>query len=268
MRFYLGKQDMKTLSRAQERSFLLTNGLGGYSAVSAAYSVPRCDQGILVAAVKAPNVRITMVHRMRELLRVGDRKLYLSSQSFAGRGKAEEGFRHLTGFAYDLLPVWHYHAQGVGVQRTISILPGGNTVAVRYEIENRAREDCTLQIDPFLKFAPKEEALREKKTFTYTPGAITDGTYTLYLHTDGQTRKIPTAWHIPRMPRTVVPTGASPAAAAVLCRRCPPEPPERWILFSLWSRRCPVPRRCRRSISAIRRSCATAAFSRILWHSS
>ena len=194
MRFYLGKQDMKTLARAQERSFLLTNGLGGYSAVSAAYSVPRCDQGILVAAVKAPNVRITMVHRMRELLRVGDRKLYLSSQGFAGRGKAEEGFRHLTGFSYDLLPVWHYHAQGVGVQRTISILPGGNTVAVRYEIENRAREDCTLQIDPFLKFAPKEEALREKKTFTYTPGAITDGTYTLYLHTDGQIRKIPTAW--------------------------------------------------------------------------
>ena len=106
MRFFFGKQDMQTLAAAQARSFLLTNGLGGYASVSAAYSVPRCDQGILVAAVKAPNVRITMVHRMRETLQFGSKKLPLSSQGFAGRGKAEEGFRHLSGFAYDLQPVW------------------------------------------------------------------------------------------------------------------------------------------------------------------
>ena len=194
MRFFFGKQDMQTLAAAQARSFLLTNGLGGYASVSAAYSVPRCDQGILVAAVKAPNVRITMVHRMRETLRIGSKKLPLSSQGFAGRGKAEEGFRHLSGFAYDLQPVWYYQAEGVGVKRTMSILPGSNTVAVCYEIENRSGEDCTLQIDPFLKFAPKEEALKEKKNFEYTAGAITDGTYTLYLHSDGHVRKIPTTW--------------------------------------------------------------------------
>ena len=51
MKFYYGKQEMRTLDRAQENCFLVTNGLGGYASVSAAYSVPRCDQGILVAAV-------------------------------------------------------------------------------------------------------------------------------------------------------------------------------------------------------------------------
>ena len=66
MGYFCGKQDMQTLSAAQRSSFLLSNGLGGYASVTAAYSVPRCDQGILVAAVKAPNERITMVHRMRE----------------------------------------------------------------------------------------------------------------------------------------------------------------------------------------------------------
>ena len=66
MRFLYGKQDMRSLARAQENLFLLTNGLGGYVSVTSAFSVPRCDQGILVAAVKAPNERIMMVHRMSE----------------------------------------------------------------------------------------------------------------------------------------------------------------------------------------------------------
>ena len=74
MRFVYGKQDMPTWERSQEACFLLTNGLGGYASATAAFSTPRCDQGILVAAVKAPNERITMVHRMRETLTVGNRE--------------------------------------------------------------------------------------------------------------------------------------------------------------------------------------------------
>ena len=66
MTFVYGKQNMRTLERAQENNFLLTNALGGYASVTAGYGVPRCDQGLLVAAVKAPNVRINMVHRLQE----------------------------------------------------------------------------------------------------------------------------------------------------------------------------------------------------------
>ena len=62
---------MQTLEQAQSHSFLLTNGLGGYVSASAAFSVPRSDQGILIAAVRAPNARVTMVHRLRESLRIG-----------------------------------------------------------------------------------------------------------------------------------------------------------------------------------------------------
>ena len=194
MRYFYGKQDMQTLPDAQARSVLMTNGLGGYCAVTAAYSVPRCDQGILVAAVKAPNERVTMVHRMRETLRIGGKKICLSSQSFAGRARAEDGYRQLTGFSYEFVPVWQYQAWGVAVKRTLCVMPGFNTAAVLYEIENRSGEDCTLQIDPFLKFAPKEDALKEKKNFVYSAGAITDGKYTLYLRTDARERKIPTTW--------------------------------------------------------------------------
>ena len=41
MRYLYGKQDMKTLSQAQEPCFLLTNGLGGYMSVTARHRLRR-----------------------------------------------------------------------------------------------------------------------------------------------------------------------------------------------------------------------------------
>ena len=114
MRFYYGKQEMRDLDRAQENCFLVTNGLGGYASVSSAFSVPRCDQGILVAAVKAPNERINMVHRLREVLKLGQKEVFLSSQGFAD-GTQEDGYRHLSSFEYEYIPCLTYHVSCVRV---------------------------------------------------------------------------------------------------------------------------------------------------------
>ena len=83
MKFVFGKQDTTTLDRAQERCCLLTNGPGGYLSVSAAFSVTRCDQGVLAAARTAPNDRWTLVHRLSEALTVGEEQVFLSTQTFA-----------------------------------------------------------------------------------------------------------------------------------------------------------------------------------------
>ncbi|MBQ2854427.1 MAG: glycogen debranching enzyme family protein [Oscillospiraceae bacterium] len=194
MQYFLGKQDMRTLQQAQEQSVLLTNGLGGYASVTAAFSVPRCDQGILIAAVKAPNERISMVHRLRERLCIGKNKFFLSSQPFARKAGCEEGFRYLTAFTLDPVPRWTYYLQGVTVKRTLCIGPGKNTSAVLYEIENLSGQDCVLRVDPFLKFAPKEMALKEKKEFFCSRGSVTDGRYTLYISSEGTIRKTCTSW--------------------------------------------------------------------------
>ncbi len=194
MQYFLGKQDMRTLRQAQEQSVLLTNGLGGYASVTAAFSVPRCDQGILIAAVKAPNERISMVHRLRERLCFATEKVYISSQGFAKRNGNEEGFRYLTDFTMDDVPVWTYRLRGVTVKRTLCVGWGKNSAAVLYEIENLSGEACRFQIDPFLKFAPKETALEEKKEFEYSRGSITDGTHTLYIRTDAKLQKTSHSW--------------------------------------------------------------------------
>lgn len=196
MRYFFGKQDMKSLPEAQRQCVLLTNGLGGYASVSAAYSVSRCDQGILVAAAKAPNERITLVHRLRERLYIGGEKIFLSSQRFAGRAVDEDGYRYLSGFSMEYVPQWTYQVRGVTVKRTLCMERERNTAAVLYEIENHSGEDCTLQVDPFLKFAPKESALDQRKEFRYSGNCVTYGSNVLYIRTDGQLRKHNTSWQM------------------------------------------------------------------------
>ena len=218
MRFLYGKQDMRTLERAQESSFLLTNGLGGYASVTAAYSVPRCDQGILVAAVKAPNERITLVHRLRETLKIGDREQFLSSQSFAGEEAQEDGYRHLASFAYDSLPVWTYQVQGVRVLRSMAMAWEANTTAVIYTIENHSGKTCTLQVDPFLKFCPKEAVLEEEKEFIHTPGRITSGKYTMYLKSDLTEQALPVLWQELAYPEDEKDGRPEKGMAACCCR--------------------------------------------------
>ena len=194
MKFSYGKQDLRTLSRAQENSFLLTNGLGGYVSATAACSTPRSDQGILVAAVKAPNERINMVHRLRETLQLGDREEFLSTQGFGDDIPAEEGYRNLSSFTYEYTPCWIYQVSGVQVKRRCAMAWEENASAVLYTVENRSTQPCTLRVEPFLKFAPKEEAIAKKKSFTYENGKITSGRYTLYVTTNGTMEETPVRW--------------------------------------------------------------------------
>ena len=196
MRFYYGKQDFCNLSRAQENSVLLTNGLGGFAGVTSACSVNRCDQGILVAAVRCPNERIGMVHRVRETLNVEGKEFVFSTQEFAGRKAAEEGYRYLSSFCYEDIPVWMYRIEGIHVKRKLCTAWGRNITALCYEIENTTDKDCTVRIEPFLKFAPKEDALQSKKKFSYESGVLSDGNYTMYLHTDGEVKKSQVEWQM------------------------------------------------------------------------
>ena len=194
IRFVYGKQNMRTLERAQENNFLLTNALGGYASVTGGYGVPRCDQGLLVAAVKAPNVRINMVHRMKEILTVGDQELMLSTQEFADGTAPEEGYRNLAGFVYDGLPTWTYDVCGVRVIRRCVMEQGKNTTVMVYSVENRSGKCVTLTLKPFFKLVPRENALEYQKPFTFDNGVLRDDQYTLYIKTDAEMEQCRSTW--------------------------------------------------------------------------
>ena len=194
MRFYYGKQDFCDLDRAQENGMLLTNGLGGYVSMTSACSVNRCDQGILIAAVKAPNVRISMVHRLQEKMMVDGKEFVFSTQEFADKTEAEEGYRYLDSFSYEDFPQWKYRMEGVLIKRKLSMGWEKNVSAVSYEIENTTDKDCIVEVLPFFKLAPKEDALEEKKEFSYKDGMISGGNYEMYVKSNGELKSVTPQW--------------------------------------------------------------------------
>lgn len=185
MRFIYSRQDMPDLARAQENCYLLANGLGGYSSLSAAFSMTRADQGFLVRARTAPNDRVTLVARLQETLSCGGRTSFLSTQDFADDAAPEEGYLHLSGLCVEDVPAWTYDVRGVRVTREAAMAFGEDTAAVRYRVENRTKTPCTLTVRPFVLGFEKGHAPEKPWPVAIRGHVITAADQTIRVFTDG-----------------------------------------------------------------------------------
>ncbi len=189
MRFIYDKRDMPALDRAEDNCWLLANGLGGYASTSAAFSVSRCDQGVLVAA-ETPNRRSGLVHRLSETLTTAGGTVFLSSQRFAGDAPPEDGWRRLVSFVFDGLPAWEYQAGDVTVRRQIAVEHGANRAAAVYTVENRSDADCTLRVTPSFQFTPKGHPPQTPLPLAYGDGAVRGEGHALHIASNGRVAAI------------------------------------------------------------------------------
>lgn len=193
MKWIYGKNDFKTPERGQENCYLLTNGLGGFSSLTITGGAARNDHAVLMACVQAPNHRYHMVHRLKEELLIGQENRILSSQEFAD-GHREEGYHYLSAFVFEDGPIWKYHVSGVEIRKELGMKQGENTVAVRYLIRNRSRQQAELLVTPFFQFCKKGTQPEKTQKFTRTEGAICSNGKTLYFHTNGKLREMEEVW--------------------------------------------------------------------------
>ncbi len=194
MNFVYGKQDFRTANRAQENCFLLTNGLGGYASATAAFSLTRGDCGLLIAAKTAPCERIALVHRAKEVLRIGDADYFLSTQAFSGKETPEDGWRYLSAFSFEQTPFWRYEVGGVLVERKLEMGSSVNETKLSYRVENHSGKTTALTVTPFYLLCPKGDSRQRKVGVTVQNGKITCGKYAVYLKTNGISREIPPIW--------------------------------------------------------------------------
>lgn len=193
MKFIYGKQDFNTLERGQENCYLLTNGLGGFSSCTMVNSVTRNDHACFMACTQAPNHRYNMVHRLSEIIMVGDKEYFLSTQQFADQS-FENGYENQISFSYEDIPQWCYQAGGAEVLKSIAMEPNSNTVAVTYHIENRSKDSAVLTVTPCLQFVKKGEDITEKQAFTRMGNKIVSAELTLYFETNGTVTDIPPSY--------------------------------------------------------------------------
>ena len=164
--------------------------------MTAAFSCSRNDHSLLMSCKKeeAPNHRYQMIHRLEEILSVGDKTFHLSSQKFTKREMEEDGYRYLSSFCFKDYPVWKMDICGVEVKRSIVLAPGKNAVIVRYEIQNRSDTDVCLKVIPQMVFAPKGKALEPNQIFSIVGNRISSNGQELYYFTNGSVETFDTKY--------------------------------------------------------------------------
>jgi len=160
MRFELDRENWKTIEDGERDCFLLTNGLGGYSSLSVIGAAARGDQALFMTAKRAPNVRWHMITNVLEKLTVDGQEYVLTSQRMKS-GEDYSGFKYLERFVYDdfdeKAPEWTFLVHDVQIQKSILMVHGENTVALRYTVDNPMGREVSLELTPLLRFTSKKE---------------------------------------------------------------------------------------------------------------
>ncbi len=188
MKFVYGKQNWTKRERGQENCYLLTNGLGGYSAATMLGSNTRSDHAFFMACTQAPDHRYNMINRLEEVLEAGEMSVHLSSQEYVKPDKNEDGFHWLSSFSFEDHPKWMYHFHGVEVVKEIAMEHGENLAVVKYVIDNRTGGDAALQVTPHLQFVPKNMRAASGREFVIEKDRISCEGWTVYFRTNGTVR--------------------------------------------------------------------------------
>ena len=185
MKFIYGKQDWSTRTRGQENSYLLTNGLGGFSSCSMIASNTRADHALLLACIQPPNHRYLMINRLEESLEWEGTFLHLSSQEYVQKDQNEQGYRVLSSFRFEDYPRWVYHAGGAEITKEAAMKQDENTVAVKYAADNQSDQDMLLTVTPYLQFTPKGTQPGPGRKFVLEENSIASNGMTVHFYTNG-----------------------------------------------------------------------------------
>jgi glycogen debranching enzyme len=151
----------ESLEQAEDREWLVTNGIGGYSAGTIGGTLTRRYHGLLIAALKPPLQRTLLVTKVEEVLRLGQPgqwaeigcPLYSDRRRDPQSLEIEEiappfpqGDRYLESFSLDRqVPCWRYSLGLTQIEKRVWMAQGENTTYVQYGLV-RGEEPITLDL--------------------------------------------------------------------------------------------------------------------------
>ncbi|HEX3032660.1 MAG TPA: glycogen debranching enzyme N-terminal domain-containing protein, partial [Bacillota bacterium] len=139
-----GTRDLQDFSRAGEKEWLVTNGLGGFASATAVGANTRRYHGLLFAALRPPAERILLLSKLEERITVRDQEYSLYVNDTAG-GPLPGGNHYLQQFKPFPVPSFVYGFEDIIVEKTIFMVHGQNTSVVGYRIV--APEDVTVTVN-------------------------------------------------------------------------------------------------------------------------
>ncbi len=141
-----GRDACSHLPLAEQREWLVTNGIGGYACGTVAGLLTRRYHGLLIAAMDPPLGRRLLLTKLDETATYRGTDYSLFANRWGGSAVEPEGFRHLERFHLEgTTPVWTFACADALLEKRVWMEPGANTTYVRYDLA-RASAPITLKI--------------------------------------------------------------------------------------------------------------------------
>ena len=137
------------LEEALNREWIITNGIGGYSAGTALGINTRKYHGLLIAPLTPPARRFLILSKLDESIEIAGEKFNLYSNMC--HDFIANGFKYQEEFEKEYIPIFTYKVQNVTIKKLICMEYGKNTVCVLYKIYNDGKK-ANFTVTPIVNF--------------------------------------------------------------------------------------------------------------------
>ena len=162
-KYTIGRGRFKTIEEGNELSWMIGNGIGGYSSSTVTGGGAMSFHGYLVASLNPPVMRQLIFTRTNEEVITPNGKYDLASQMYVNYNK--NGQEYLQRFEFDEVPSYIYRVEDVKITKTICLEYGKNTATVCYDVQNGI-SDIQFNIIPLFNYK-KPEDLKEKSQLKF-----------------------------------------------------------------------------------------------------
>ena len=105
--------------------------------------------GLLIAPIIPPAGRQLVLSKIDEMLEVDGRPHILYTNM--NKGYTSEGYKYLTSFQKEYMPIFTYKVEDVEIEKTICLEYENNTVVIQYKIKNQ-KHNARITLAPLLNF--------------------------------------------------------------------------------------------------------------------
>ena len=138
-----------SLNDGIDKEWIITNGVGGYSASTVFGINTRKYHGLLVAPLSAPARRYLVLSKLDESIEINGQNYNLYSNIC--KNYISEGFKYQTEFEKEYIPIFTYKINSITIKKLICMEYGKNTVCILYKIDN-PEDEIKFTLSPVMNF--------------------------------------------------------------------------------------------------------------------
>lgn len=130
-----GREVCGNVDLAEQREWLVTNGLGGYASGTVAGTATRRYHGLLLAALQPPGKRTMLVNGLDETARYLESTYSLATNRWMSGFISPRGYLQIESFHLEgSQPVWRYALADALLEKRVWMQQGENTTFVQYRL--------------------------------------------------------------------------------------------------------------------------------------